>query len=65
MKVVQSGILPGMTRAEIKAQKAAKDKADRIEKASKEWMESTDKKTGQKYWYNVETSETTWDNPFK
>ena len=43
----------------------AKEKADRIEKARKEWMEATDKKSGQKYWYNVETSETTWESPFK
>ena len=46
-------------------EKKAKEKADRIEKARKEWMEATDKKSGQKYWYNVETSETTWESPFK
>ena len=46
-------------------EKRAKEKADRIEKARKEWMEATDKQSGQKYWYNVETSETTWESPFK
>ena len=46
-------------------EKAASDKAARIKEAKKQWMESTDKKSGQKYWYNVETNETTWNNPFK
>ena len=48
-----------------KKEKVASDKAARIEEAKKRWMESTDKKSGQKYWYNVETNETTWNNPFK
>ena len=47
-----------------KAKLAAEKKA-RQEQAAKEWMESTDKETGRKYWYNVTTSETTWNNPFK
>ncbi len=46
-------------------EKAAADKKARQEAAAKEWMESTDKESGKKYWYNMTTSETTWNDPFK
>ena len=45
-------------RAELDRQKKLKELHER-------WAEARDPKTKRKYWYNNETHETTWKNPFK
>lgn len=47
------------------AAKRESEREARLEQARKEWKECIDKESGKKYWYNMNTSETTWNNPFK
>jgi len=48
-----------------KKKREEKERIEKLEALRAVWSEARDPKTKRKYWYNNQTSETTWKNPFK
>jgi len=45
--------------------KITEENTQKLLKLQQNWVEARDPKTKRKYWYNVNSNETTWKNPFK